>query len=80
MKYQFITKNQGKYSVGQVCVLLGISRSGYYAWKKRKPGQREHEKQALIDHIRRVHRRSRRTYGSPRVHAQSSKIYFNYML
>jgi putative transposase len=73
MKYQFIAKHQGKYSVRHACVLLGISRSGYYAWKKRKPSQREHEKQALIDHIRRVHRRSRRTYGSPRVYAQLKK-------
>jgi transposase InsO family protein len=73
MKYQFIAKHAGKYPVGRVCVLLGVSRSGYYAWKKRKPSQREHEIQALIDHIRRIHKKSRRTYGSPRVWAQLKK-------
>ena len=51
------------------CEVLGISRSGYYAWKKRKHSQRELENQALIEHIRRIHRMSRKTYGSPRVHA-----------
>lgn len=73
MKYQFIVKHDGKYPVGRVCVLLGVSRSGFYAWKKRKPSQREHEIQALIDHIRRIHKKSRRTYGSPRVWAQLKK-------
>lgn len=74
MKYQFIAKHQDRYPVGRACALLGISRSGYYAWKKRKPSQREHNKQALIDFIRRIHRMSRRTYGSPRVYAQLKKL------
>ena len=50
--------------------VLGISRSGYYAWRKRKRSQRELDNQALIEHIRRIHRMSRKTYGSPRVHAE----------
>ena len=73
MKYQFIAKNQGQYPVGRACALLGVSRSGYYAWKRRKPSQREHEIQALIDHIHRIHKKSRKTYGSPRVWAQLKK-------
>jgi transposase InsO family protein len=73
MKYQFIEKCQKKYSVGRLCVVLGISRSGYYAWKKRKPSQREQNNQALIEHIRRIHKMSRKAYGSPRVHAQLKK-------
>lgn len=56
MKYRFIEKHQNKYSIGCICVLLGVSRSGYYAWKSRKPSQREQFNQALIDHIRRIHR------------------------
>jgi transposase InsO family protein len=73
MKYRFIEKHQDKYSVGRVCALLGVSRSGYYAWKNRKPSQREQINQALIDHIRRIHKMSRRAYGSPRVYAQLKK-------
>ena len=73
MKYQFVAKHQGRYSVGRICALLGIGRSGYYAWKKRKPSQREHKNQALIDLIRLIHKLSRRTYGSPRVYAQLKK-------
>jgi putative transposase len=69
MKYQFVAKTQPGYPVEVACEVLGISRSGYYAWKKRKQSQREQENQALIEHIRRIHRMSRKTYGSPRVHA-----------
>jgi transposase InsO family protein len=73
MKYRFIEKHQNKYTIGRICELLGVSRSGFYAWKKRKPSQREQINQALIDHIRRIHRMSRKAYGSPRVYAQLKK-------
>jgi len=73
MKFRFIEKHQNKYSTGRICELLGVSRSGYYAWKKRKPSQRDQINQALIDHIRRIHKMSRKAYGSPRVYAQLKK-------
>jgi len=73
LKYQFVARNQGKYPVSRICGLLGISRSSYYAWKKRKPSQREHNNQALLDHIRRIHKMYRKAYGSPRVWAQLKK-------
>ena len=59
-----------KYPVGQQCRALGVSRSGYYAWRVRQKKGRGDSHRALIEHIRRIHNRSRRTYGSPRVHAE----------
>lgn len=73
MKYQFVAKYESEYPVIRICCLLGISRSGYYAWKNRKPSQREHNAQILIDHIRRIHKNNRKVYGSPRVFAQLKK-------
>ena len=73
MKYRFIEKHKNEYSVGRICELLGVSRSGFYAWKNRKPSQREQINRALIDHIHRIFRMSRKTYGSPRVYAQLRK-------
>jgi len=73
MKFRFIEKHQNKYTIGRICELFGVSRSGYYAWKNRKPSQRDQINQALIDHIRRIHRMSRKAYGSPRVYAQLKK-------
>ena len=70
MKYRFIERNQRRFPIQRLCWLLGLQRSSYYAWKKRKPSQQEQNNRALIEHIRRIHRLSRRTYGSPRVYAQ----------
>lgn len=53
-----------------MCSVLKVSRSGYYAWRARKPsasGQRQDE---LGQQIAEVHARSRRIYGAPRVHRE----------
>lgn len=48
----------------------GVSRSGYYARRERPPSKRRREDATLTEKIRQVHRRSRETYGYPRVHAE----------
>lgn len=53
-----------------MCRLLGVSRSGYYAWKKRPPSQRAQANARLTERIREIHAWSRGTYGSPRMHAE----------
>ncbi|MAT40806.1 MAG: IS3 family transposase, partial [Anaerolineaceae bacterium] len=53
-----------------MCKALGVSRSGFYAWKNRKPSTREQEAQIMIQHIRRIHQKSKKKYGSPRIYAQ----------
>jgi transposase InsO family protein len=71
MKYRFIGNHRQNYPVGQQCNVLGVLRSGYYAWRERQKKQEQDDsRQALIEHIRRIHKKSRRTYGSPRVHAE----------
>jgi putative transposase len=79
MKFQFVAKYQDKYPVTRLCELLEISRSGYYAWKDRKPSQREHGIEILIAHLHRIHDKYRKVYGSPRMHAALKKegIIFN---
>jgi len=52
-----------------MCKLLNVTRSGYYAWRKRSPSARDQANQALVKQIRQVFQNSRRSYGSPRVHA-----------
>jgi transposase InsO family protein len=70
MKYWFIEKHQRKYPIGQQCRVLGVSRSGYYAWRERQKKKTHDPNRALIEHIWRIHNKSRRTYGSPRIHAE----------
>jgi putative transposase len=55
--------------------MLGVSRSGYYGWRDRPPSKRSRGDAALTEKIREIHRRSRETYGSPRVnHAELRSI------
>jgi putative transposase len=58
-----------EFSVRRMCQVLGVSASGYYAWRRRKPGRRAQANAVLVKQIRDVHQDSRQTYGSPRVHA-----------
>ena len=53
-----------------LCRILGVSKSGYYAWRSRLPSKRSGEDAALTQKIREVHLRSGETYSSPRVHAE----------
>lgn len=54
----------------QMCRQAGVSRSGYYASRTRPESQRARETRCLLVEIRAIHEESRRTYGSPRVHAE----------
>ena len=51
-----------------MCRVLGVSRSGYYAWLKRSPSPRAVEDDRLKQRIETVHRQSRDTYGVPRIY------------
>lgn len=69
MRFQFIQHHAEQYRVNLMCSVLGVSRSGYYAWNKRQPSVRERANRGLRALIRLLHRKSRGTYGYRRVHA-----------
>jgi putative transposase len=62
--------NQANYPIATMCRVLGVSTSGYYAWRKHRPSQREQEDVQLVAQIRSIHARSNGTYGAPRIHAE----------
>ena len=62
--------NQDRYPVTTMCRLLGVSPSGYYAWKNRPPSKRATADAALMERIQATHQRSRGTYGMPRIYAE----------
>ena len=64
-----IAEYQGEYAVEVMCRVVEVSVSGYYAWRTRKPSQRQQEDEELLTHIRAIHEESRRLYGRPRIHA-----------
>lgn len=59
--------NQAEHSIALMCRVLGVSESGYHAWKARPPSRRAVVDAELTDRIRSVHEASRGTYGRPRV-------------
>ncbi|MCP4208905.1 MAG: IS3 family transposase [Shimia sp.] len=69
LKYGFVAEHAGEFETKIMCRVMGVSESGYYAWRQRPPRGRAQANAALVDQIRRVHRASRQTYGSPRIHA-----------
>ena len=68
--FSLIEAERASFSVPLMCRLLGVSRSGYYAWRGRPPSRRARDDDALTERIAEIHERSRRTYGYPRVHAE----------
>lgn len=52
-----------------MCRLLEVSKAGYYAWRERAVSERELVDQRLLTRIKLIHGTSRKTYGSPRIHA-----------
>lgn len=69
MKYAFIADHAGQFEIGIQCRVLGVSVSGYYAWRQRPASRRTQTNQHLLEHIRQLHATSRHTYGVRRVTA-----------
>ena len=65
-----MSDHQAAYPVRVMCRLLGLSPSGYYAWRKREPSRRARENAALTGEILEIHAMSDGTYGAPRIHAE----------
>ena len=57
------------YPIATMCRVLGVSTSGYYAWRKRPPSARSLSDRELTEKIQHYHRRSDGTYGAPRIQA-----------
>ncbi len=49
---------------------MEVSNSGYYAWRSKPGSNRGKENLRLLTHIKAVHKESKNTYGSPRIHVE----------
>lgn len=70
MKYALVDAEKANYPIAKVCKWVGVSRSGYYAWEGRPESLHAVEDRRLAVLVRAAHERGRKTYGSPRVHAE----------
>jgi transposase InsO family protein len=67
MRYRFIQDHERHYRLFKLCNVLKVSRTSYHNWLHKVPGKRKQENQMLLEEIKKVHKDSRMTYGSPRI-------------
>jgi putative transposase len=68
--FRFIEAEKASYPIAMLCRLLGVSASGYHAWRCRAESPRRRADNAVCAWVARIHGESRQTYGAPRIHAE----------
>lgn len=69
MRYEFMARHENEFDVKAMCRVLGVGRSGYYAWRRHAASPRAQANERLLVRIREEYQLSQETYGSPRIHA-----------
>ncbi len=64
MRYAFIHTHEQSYRVTRLCTALGVSRSGYYGWRRRPPCARKQQDHQLLPLLRQLHQQTREQYGA----------------
>lgn len=64
MKYQFVAAYQAEHRLTQLCQTLGVSRSGYYAWRRRPASPRTRANARLVGQMQHLHRQTKERYGA----------------
>jgi putative transposase len=67
MRFRLIDQAKKEFPVARLCKVLGVSQSGYFAWKDRPASRRQREDMTLLAHVRSAFAQSSGTYGSPRM-------------
>ena len=73
MKFAFIDEEKACWPIETLCDVLGVSRSGYYAWKERPPASRTTADACLLVEIKAAYAVGRGGYGSPRIQRELRK-------
>ncbi len=75
MCFRLIDAKKSQHPVSLLCSVLGVSRAGYYAWRRRGPSRRSLSDDRLAELIARIFKGSQETYGAPRVQAELADDY-----
>ena len=67
MRFSFILAEKARHAVSQMCRVLRVGRSGFYAWCERPVAERKQRDAELANKIRVLHAESKGTYGTPRI-------------
>src|SRR3954469_24944350 len=67
MRFRLVDQAKKEFPVHRLCKVLGVSQSGYFAWKDRPASWRQRQDMILLAHVRSAFSLSNETYGSPRM-------------
>ena len=67
MRFRLIDGAKAQFPVHRLCRVLGVSQSGYFAWRGRPACRRQRDDMVLLAHVRSAFALSNTTYGSPRM-------------
>ena len=70
---RFVRDHQADYPVARLCVLAGLSRSSFYAWRSRPPSARQVANERLLEQMIEIYEASRGTYGRVRMLGQLAR-------
>lgn len=60
-------EGERRLNVSGVLRVLGVSRNGYYSFRKRLPSDRQKRKEAIMEKIMAIYNESHQNYGAPKI-------------
>jgi putative transposase len=74
MRFRLIEEEKSRHRISRLARVLGVSRAGYHAWRKRPLSVRAQADEKLKERILAVHESSDGTYGAPRIHEELLQV------
>jgi putative transposase len=69
-RFRFVEAEAAQFPVSLLCRVVGVTRQGFYAWKRRSPSDRELADRELGERIKQIHSASEEIYGAPRIYSE----------
>ena len=67
MRYRFVDAHRAEHRLTRLCQAVGVSRSGYYAWRRRPVSTRSAANTRLLERMQQLHRQTKARYGAIKV-------------
>jgi putative transposase len=68
--FRLIAAEKAEHPISLMAEVLGVSRSGFHAWQRRAPSDRQLGDAWLLEQIKEIWSANREVYGAPRIHAE----------
>jgi putative transposase len=75
VRFRFVEAERAQFSVSLLCKTVGVTRGGFYAWRRRPPSARSIADAGLSEQIAGIHASTSGIYGAPRIHLELREAY-----